>query len=83
VELIVLNVGLSAGILDQRVFSMFVLEALLLTFMTTPVVTILYPPHLRVKATGADSSAQMGEDSQLTPLPKAWHAWLRSFSRLQ
>ena len=30
-----LNVGLSAGILSQRVFSMFVLEALLLTFMTT------------------------------------------------
>jgi len=38
VELIVLNVGLSAGILSQRVFSMFVLEALVLTFMTTPLV---------------------------------------------
>ncbi|KDQ62807.1 hypothetical protein JAAARDRAFT_190081 [Jaapia argillacea MUCL 33604] len=53
-QLIVLNVGLSAGILSQRVFSMFVLEALLLTFMTTPVVTILYPPErrTRVSATG-------------------------------
>ena len=49
VELIVLNVGLSAGILSQRVFSMFVLEALLLTFMTTPAVVFLYPPHLRVR----------------------------------
>ncbi|KAF8868527.1 Sodium/hydrogen exchanger family-domain-containing protein, partial [Gymnopilus junonius] len=47
VELIVLNVGLSAGILSPRVFSMFVLEALVLTFMTTPLVTFLYPPHLR------------------------------------
>ncbi|TBU30002.1 Sodium/hydrogen exchanger family-domain-containing protein [Dichomitus squalens] len=56
VELIVLNVGLSAGILSQRVFSMFVLEALLLTFMTTPAVTILYPPEIRVRAaaTGAN-----------------------------
>jgi len=38
----------------QRVFSMFVLEALVLTFMTTPLVTWLYPPHLRkrVDATG-------------------------------
>lgn len=56
VELIVLNVGLSAGILSQRVFSMFVLEALLLTFMTTPAVVLLYPPHLRmrVSATGAN-----------------------------
>jgi hypothetical protein len=33
---------------------MFVLEALVLTFMTTPLVTTLYPPHLRkrVSATG-------------------------------
>ncbi|KAH9480856.1 K(+)/H(+) antiporter 1 [Psilocybe cubensis] len=47
VELIVLNVGLSAGILSPRVFSMFVLEALVLTFMTTPLVTWLYPPQFR------------------------------------
>lgn len=30
---------------------MFVLEALLLTFMTTPAVTFLYPPELRTRAT--------------------------------
>ncbi|KAG8937216.1 K(+)/H(+) antiporter [Tulasnella sp. 418] len=56
VELIVLNVGLSAGILDTRVFSMFVLEALVLTFASTPVTLWLYPPHLRVRAsaTGAN-----------------------------
>lgn len=49
VELIVLNVGLSAGILSQRVFSMFVFEAVLLTFMTTPLVSLLYPPNRRVR----------------------------------
>ncbi|KAF8965970.1 Sodium/hydrogen exchanger family-domain-containing protein [Flammula alnicola] len=56
VELIVLNVGLSAGILSPRVFSMFVLEALVLTFMTTPLVTWLYPPHFRrrIASTGAN-----------------------------
>ncbi|KIJ07122.1 hypothetical protein PAXINDRAFT_177714 [Paxillus involutus ATCC 200175] len=48
VELIVLNVGLEAGILSPRVFSMFVLEALTLTFLTTPLVTVLYPPERRV-----------------------------------
>ncbi|KAL0952403.1 hypothetical protein HGRIS_006679 [Hohenbuehelia grisea] len=47
VELIVLNIGLSAKILTPQVFSMFVLESLLLTFITTPLVSILYPPHLR------------------------------------
>ncbi|KAJ7180756.1 Sodium/hydrogen exchanger family-domain-containing protein [Mycena filopes] len=56
VELIVLNVGLSAGILSQRVFSMFVLEALLLTFMTTPLVTVLYPPEKRVRASGTGAN---------------------------
>ncbi|KAJ7446767.1 Sodium/hydrogen exchanger family-domain-containing protein [Mycena latifolia] len=56
VELIVLNVGLSAGILSQRVFSMFVLEALLLTFMTTPLVTALYPPEKRTRASGTGAN---------------------------
>ena len=71
-ELIVLNVGLSAGILDQRVFSMFVLEALLLTFMTTPIVTILYPPHLRVRvtATGANFNNVDGEEARNQPRPR-------------
>ncbi|KAL0961524.1 hypothetical protein HGRIS_006464 [Hohenbuehelia grisea] len=55
VELIVLNVGLTANILTPQVFSMFVLEALLLTFITTPLVTKLYPPHLRVRATASGS----------------------------
>ncbi|RDX53492.1 hypothetical protein OH76DRAFT_1343339 [Lentinus brumalis] len=56
VELIVLNVGLSAGILSPRVFSMFVLEALLLTFMTTPAVSFLYPPEMRVRASAIGSN---------------------------
>ena len=42
VELIVLNVGLQAGILSQRVFTMFVVMALITTFLTTPIVSFLY-----------------------------------------
>jgi hypothetical protein len=41
VELIVLNVGLQAGILSQRVFTMFVVMALVTTFLTTPIVSFL------------------------------------------
>jgi len=48
VELIVLNVGLQANILDQRIFSMFVLQALVLTFITTPLTILVYPPRYRV-----------------------------------
>ncbi|KAI0347463.1 hypothetical protein BDW22DRAFT_1404997 [Trametopsis cervina] len=47
VELIVLNVGLSAGILDTRTFSMFVLHALVLTFITTPLTLLFYPERIR------------------------------------
>nr|GAT45742.1 predicted protein [Mycena chlorophos] len=64
VELIVLNVGLSAGILSQRVFSMFVLEALTLTCMTTPLVTKLYPPHLRVRASAVGANFNNVSDAE-------------------
>src|SRR5258708_19535889 len=35
---------------------MFVLEALVLTFVTTPIVSYLYPPHLHTRATATGSS---------------------------
>ncbi|KAF9240241.1 Sodium/hydrogen exchanger family-domain-containing protein [Melanogaster broomeanus] len=65
VELIVLNVGLEAGILSQRVFSMFVLEALTLTFLTTPLVTALYPPERRVRVgnLGATGTPAISEEN--------------------
>ncbi|KAK7033670.1 K(+)/H(+) antiporter [Paramarasmius palmivorus] len=48
VELIVLNVGLQANILDPRTFSMFVVHAIVLTFVTTPLVLLFYPERVRV-----------------------------------
>ncbi|KIL00203.1 hypothetical protein PAXRUDRAFT_821906 [Paxillus rubicundulus Ve08.2h10] len=65
VELIVLNVGLEAGILPQRVFSMFVLEAVILTFLTTPLATALYPPecHVRVGTIGTAVTTEIGKES--------------------
>lgn len=45
-----LNVGLQAGILNTRVFSMFVLHALVLTFITTPLTLLLYPARVRINA---------------------------------
>ena len=43
VELIVLNVGLSAGVINTTIFTMMVVMALVTTCMTTPIVTWLYP----------------------------------------
>ncbi|CAA7259372.1 unnamed protein product [Cyclocybe aegerita] len=48
VELIVLNIGLQARILNERTFSMFVVHALVLTFITTPLVIAFYPPKYRI-----------------------------------
>ncbi|TFK25298.1 potassium:hydrogen antiporter [Coprinopsis marcescibilis] len=47
VELIVLNIGLQAGVLDTRTFSMFVVHALVLTFVTTPLTLLFYPARYR------------------------------------
>ena len=43
IELIVLNIGLQAKILSQRTFTVFVVMALVTTFATTPLTTLLYP----------------------------------------
>ncbi|KAF8553036.1 hypothetical protein OG21DRAFT_1313288 [Imleria badia] len=71
VELIVLNVGLSAGILTRQVFSMFVLEALILTFMTTPLINLIYPPKYRTFGLGADIT-QVGskDDNEVKSVSK-------------
>ena len=60
-----LNIGLQAGILDTRTFSMFVVHAVILTFITTPLTLLFYPPqyhsrqssrHLAESGTAAISS---------------------------
>ncbi|KAL3473784.1 Sodium/hydrogen exchanger family-domain-containing protein [Aspergillus californicus] len=43
VELIVLNIGLQANILSHRTFTIFVVMALVTTFVTTPLTTFIYP----------------------------------------
>ncbi|KAJ7185391.1 hypothetical protein C8R46DRAFT_881468, partial [Mycena filopes] len=55
VELIVLNIGLEANILDPRTFSMYQLnssQALVLTFITTPLTILFYPAKYRTHHDG-------------------------------
>ncbi|UZJ55242.1 hypothetical protein CBS101457_004562 [Exobasidium rhododendri] len=65
VELIVLNLGLTAGILNVRVFSMFVVMALVTTCATTPLTQLVYPErhHTYVEAEvyHSDKSDENGE----------------------
>jgi Kef-type K+ transport system membrane component KefB len=46
VELVILNIGLDLGILSQTLFSIMVLMALVTTFMTSPLLSWIYPEKL-------------------------------------
>lgn len=49
VEIVALSVGLNAGIISQKVYSMFVVMALVTTFLTTPLTLWIYPVWYREK----------------------------------
>jgi hypothetical protein len=44
-----LNIGFQANILESRTFSMFVVHALILTFMTTPLCFFFYPANTKLR----------------------------------
>lgn len=67
VEIIVLNVGLNASIISERVYSMFVVMAVVTTFMTTPLTMWIYPKQYR-KGTSNwqdEKTAQPEEEEQM------------------
>ncbi|KAH9002201.1 cation/H+ exchanger [Lactarius hatsudake] len=67
VELIVLNVGFQAKILNERVFSMFVLHAIVLTFITTPLTLLVYPARVRTHGgTGLEKALTPGTGAATT-----------------
>ena len=45
VQLVVLNIGVELGVISPRLFSIFVLMATILTFLTSPILSILYPKN--------------------------------------
>lgn len=45
-ELVVLNVGLDVEVISPALFAMMVLMALVTTFMTSPILSRIYPPRL-------------------------------------
>ncbi|MEO8659000.1 MAG: cation:proton antiporter [Bryobacteraceae bacterium] len=45
-ELVILNIGLDIGVISSGMFSMMVLMALVTTFMTTPLLHLVYPERL-------------------------------------
>lgn len=49
VEIVVLTVGLNAGIISEKIYGMFILMALASTFVTTPLTILCYPESYRKK----------------------------------
>jgi Kef-type K+ transport system membrane component KefB len=47
VELVVLNIGLDAGLVSPALFAILVLVAIVTTLMTTPLLDLTYPPRVR------------------------------------
>jgi Kef-type K+ transport system membrane component KefB len=46
VELVVLNIGLDIGVISPALFAMMVLMALITTFMTTPLLALVFPTRI-------------------------------------
>ncbi|KAJ3374471.1 K(+)/H(+) antiporter [Allomyces arbusculus] len=67
VELIVLNVGLDAGVISPRIHAICVLMAILTTLITTPVVTWMKLGHdeLAARDRALAAGTHHGDDSQL------------------
>ncbi|KAI8642951.1 Sodium/hydrogen exchanger family-domain-containing protein [Parasitella parasitica] len=70
VELIVLNIGHDSGVLNDQVFVIMVVMALITTFMTTPVVIWLYPEwYQKQTSTSIDEVQMAGNDNRIDSEP--------------
>jgi len=62
-ELIVLNIGLSLGVITPLMFTMLVIMALVTTFMTSPLLEWTYPKQLiKLDVVESDTEEQTAED---------------------
>jgi Kef-type K+ transport system membrane component KefB len=60
VELVILNIGLDLGILSQALFSIMVLMALVTTFMTSPLLSWIYPERHQLNHQDAKIAMERG-----------------------
>jgi Kef-type K+ transport system membrane component KefB len=58
-ELVILNIGLDIGVISPAVFAMMVLMALATTFMTSPLLELVYPARL-IRRTSAGEAPDGG-----------------------
>jgi Kef-type K+ transport system membrane component KefB len=69
-ELVILNIGLSLGVITPVLFTMLVIMALVTTFMTSPLISWVYPPEMRIPHPGSGAeTATPGNSSSRDRYP--------------
>jgi Kef-type K+ transport system membrane component KefB/nucleotide-binding universal stress UspA family protein len=58
-ELVILNIGLDLGVIPPALFAMLVIMALVTTFMTTPILSAIYPKHEQERMIAEESGADL------------------------
>ncbi|KAG5185669.1 Sodium/hydrogen exchanger family-domain-containing protein [Tribonema minus] len=71
VELIILNAGLAADIINDKGFAIMVLMAVVTTCMTSPLTAKVYPPHLR-HYIGMEKEKRLPEDEEGADLDEVY-----------
>jgi len=69
VELIVLNIGLDARVINLRIFVIMVMMALVTTFITSPVISFVYPPRFHKRISPGGEGEKAVEVQGGTPAP--------------
>ncbi len=59
-ELVILNVGLAAGVLDRRLFTVMVLMAIITTVITEPLLRLIYPERMVARDIASAERAALG-----------------------
>jgi Kef-type K+ transport system membrane component KefB/nucleotide-binding universal stress UspA family protein len=67
-ELIVLNIGLSLGVISPLLFTMLVIMALVTTFMTSPLLEWTFPKHL-IRLDMSDDEGVLREEKEVISSP--------------
>ena len=64
VQLVVLNIGVQLGVLSPKLFAIFVLMATILTFLTSPILSILYRKNYDIRKLSVPNVAAQLRESR-------------------
>jgi Kef-type K+ transport system membrane component KefB len=62
-ELVVLNIGLTLGVLDRQLFTILVLMAVVTTVITAPLLRLVFPPRIVARERADAERAALGLDA--------------------